>query len=150
LDKRETSGKMLFPLVVSIPIVAGTVVFIALIMILVAKYQGQALKTVPLITCGITMLIAGCASLIATQWARKNEQFQAVSGLIGVTTIMLVPLLVVIVTRVICENATAHLVFSYFVLYYLLFLPVGTWLILPSMPSQGKNKTDDSQSNFES
>jgi threonine/homoserine/homoserine lactone efflux protein len=96
--------------------------------------------------CGVTMLVAGWTSLFVTRWARNDERFFALNGLIGVTTIMFVPLLVVVVTHIIAEKETAHLVFSYFVVYYLMFLPVGTWLILPPNPLQGKDKPDNDRS----
>jgi threonine/homoserine/homoserine lactone efflux protein len=118
-------------------------------MFFTARFQGRTLETIPLMICGITMLIAGCVSMLVTRWARENKQYCAVSRLIGVTTIMFMPLIVVIVSRVISEKATAHLVFSYFVVYYLMFLPVGTWLILPPKPCRGSSKADDNQTNIE-
>jgi len=137
---------MRLPWKVSIPIVTGTVVFITFVMFFVAQYQGQMLKIVPMLICGVTMLMTGWASLFVTQKARGNKHYFAASGLIGVTTIMIVPLFVVGVLHVISEKTTAHLVFSYFIVYYLMFLPVGTWLILPPKSPKGKDKADDSQS----
>jgi len=122
---------------VSIAIVTATVVVIVPIMIFVSWWRGTTLEAVPLLICGITMLITGLASLFVTQWTRKRNKFIAVSGLIGVTSIMIVPLIVVAVLHFIVEKSTAHLVFSYFVVYYLMFLPVGTWLILPPKSSHG-------------
>ena len=137
---------MRFPMSASIPIVTVAIELIALIMITVTQCQGKTLETVPMMICGVTMLVAGWTSLFVTRWARNDERFFALNGLIGVTTIMFVPLLVVVVTHIIAEKETAHLVFSYFVVYYLMFLPVGTWLILPPKPSQGRDKPDNDQS----
>ena len=64
---------MLFPMVVAIPIVTGTVVLISLTMIFVARFHGKNLEIVPMLICGVTMLAAGCASLLVTQWARRDE-----------------------------------------------------------------------------
>ena len=141
---------MLLPMSVSIVIVTATVVVIAPIMIFVSWWRGTTLEAVPLLICGITMLITGLVSLFVTQWARKRNKFIAVSGLIGVTSIMIVPLIVVAVLHFIVEKSVAHLAFSYFVVYYLMFLPVGTWLILPPKSPDGKNKTDgdDNQSSI--
>ena len=147
MDKKAASSSMLFPMSVSIPIVTGTVVLIALLMIIASQFQTRNLEIIPLLICGVTMLVTGWASLFATQWARGKKHYTAVSGLIGVTTIMIVPLLMVIVSHIIAEKSVARLVFSYFVVYYLMFLPVGTWLILPPKPPKGKDKADESQSN---
>ena len=143
MGKRETPNIMLFPMMVAIPIVVGTVVIVAIIMFCVTRLQGKSLETVPMAICGVTMPVAGCTSLFVTRWARNDERFFALSGLIGVTTIMVVPLLVVVVTHIIAEKEIARLVFSYFVVYYLMFLPVGTWLILPPKTSHGKDKQDN-------
>ena len=134
---------MLFPIVVSIPIITGTVVVILLVMIVVSRFQGKNLETTPLLICGVTMLVAGCASLFVTRWARCDERFSSLSGLIGVTTIMIVPLVVVVITHLFAEITVARLVFAYFVVYYLIYLPVGTWLILPPKLSQDKCKAED-------
>jgi hypothetical protein len=91
------------------------------------------------------MLIAGCISLWVTRWARGDKRFFAIHGLLGVTTIMIVPLIAVVIAHGITEKATAHLVFSYYVLYYLMFLPVGAWLIMPPKQPQGKAGSDDDQ-----
>ena len=139
MGKREPPA----PMMVSISIVTGTVVFIALIMIIVSQFLGKTVETIPLLICGTTMLIAGCASLFVTRWARGNKRFFAVHGLLGVTTIMIVPLLGVVIVNLIAENTLARLVFSYYVLYYLMFLPVGAWLIMPPKQPQGKTGNDD-------
>ena len=146
MEKRAISRGMLFPMSVSIPIVVGTVVFIVIVMFFVARWQGKTLETIPMLVCGVTMLVAGWTSQFVTRWARSNERYFALGGLIGVTTIMFVPLFVVVITHIVAKKEVAHLVFSYFVVYYLMFLPVGTWLVLPPKPSQGKDKTDDEQS----
>jgi len=150
VDSRNFPGTMLLPMAVSIAIVVVTVFVIAPIMIFVSWWRGTTLESVPLLICGITMLITGLVSLFVTQWARKRNKFIAVSGLIGVTSIMIVPLIVVAVLHFIVEKSVAHLAFSYFVVYYLMFLPVGTWLILPPKSPDGKNKMDgdDNQSSI--
>ena len=145
MEKRETPKTMMFSIVVSIPIVTGTVVLIALVMIIVTRFQGKNLERIPLLTCGVTMLVAGCASLLVTQWARRDKQFAPFSGLIGVTIVMVAPLTTAAVTYVITERATGHLVFSNFVVYYLIYLPVGTWLLLPPKQSQDKCKAEDAR-----
>ena len=139
LDKQTTSSPMLFPMSVSILIVAGTVALITLLMIIASKFQTRNLDIIPLLICGVTMLITGGTSLFVTRWARNHKLFFAVNGLMGVTTIMIIPLLVVVVTHIIAEKTVVRLVFSYFVVYYLMFLPVGTWLILPPKPPQTKD-----------
>ena len=141
--KRNFPNSLYFPVLMSIAIVVATVVVIALIMFFVTWCQGKTLETVPMLICGVTMLVAGCSSLFVTCKTRNNKRFFAVSGLIGVTTIMIVPLLVVVVIHVFSAKSTAHLVFSYFVVYYLLFLPVGTWLILPPKNQQANDMTED-------
>jgi len=137
---------MLFPMVVSIPMIVATVFFIALITFFVARCQGKTLETAPMLICSVTMTVTGCVSLFVTRLARKHERFHGLSGLIGVTVIMIIPLLAVVVTHIIAEKVTAHLVFSYFVVYYLMFLPVGTWLLLPPQPPQSKGRSDDNLS----
>lgn len=149
MGKQETSRTMLFPMTVSIPIVTGTVVMIALVMIVATRFQGKTPETFPLLISGVTMMVSGCASLLVTRWVKGKERFFALSGLIGVTTIMIVPLVTVVIAHWIVEKSAARLVFSYFVVYYFMYLPVGTWLLLPPKPLRGDGETKDDQSQQE-
>ena len=70
--------------------------------------------------------------MIVTHFARSHKQYSALSGLLGVTTIMVVPIAAVVIAHVIAEKETGHFVFSHIIVYYLMFLPVGAWLIMPA------------------
>lgn len=129
------------------PLTFAAVVLIVLILISVTALRGKPLHIGIHILAATTMFAAGIASLLVTLFARSHKNYDALSGLLGVTTIMIVPIAVVVITHIVSEKTTAHFVFSHIVVYYLMFLPVGAWLILPAgTPESAQNaKTDETQ-----
>lgn len=129
----------------SISVMLGAVVLIALIMILIMFLRGKPLNLPVHGMAAATMFVAGIASIVVTHMARSHKQYYALSGLLGVTTIAIVPIAVVVVTHVIAEKTTAHFVFSQIIVYYLMFLPVGAWLILPPKEVNASQVTQETE-----
>ena len=133
---------------VSVPLVLGTVVVIALIQIAFTAIMDKPLHLAIHGLAAAVMFVAGIAALVVTHFARSHKQYYPLSGLLGVTIIMVVPVAVVVVAHVIAEKAVAHFVFSHIIVYYLMFLPVGTWLIIPArMPKTMQNAENDKSNN---
>jgi len=135
-----------FPWKVSVPLVLGTVVVIALIQIAFTAIMNKPLHIAVHGLGAAVMFIAGIAAMVVTSFARSHKHYFALSGLLGVTTIMIVPVVVIVIAHVIAEKAMGHFVFSHIIVYYLMFLPVGAWLIMPAK----KPKTTQNVKNVES
>lgn len=145
LSEQVSPGLLRLPLKVAVPLMLGAVIGITLIVMAITYLQGKPVHLAVYAIAAATMFASGIASLVVTMSARKHKQYYVLSGLIGVTAIMVVPILVVVAAHVVVEKTMAHFVFSHIIVYYLMFLPVGVWLLLPPAMPKAPQDTENNQ-----